>query len=87
MESGRTKHRLSVQRLQSVLREGKWKATVTLWQDRKEIDVQPGYQLGAYGLAVDIGTASIAAYLCELRTGEVVATEWMIDPQVAYGKI
>ena len=50
------------------------------------IDVQPGFQLGAYGLAVDIGTTSIAAYLCDLRTGEVVATESMMNPQVAYGE-
>ena len=75
-----------LQRLQPVLREGKWKITVTLWQDREVIDVQPGYQEGAYGLAVDIGTTSIAGYLCDLRTGEVLATESMMNPQVAYGE-
>ena len=75
-----------LQRLQPVLREGKWKVTVTIWQDREVIDVEPGLQIGAYGLAVDIGTTSIAAYLCDLRTGEVVATESMMNPQVAYGE-
>jgi len=75
-----------LQRLQTVIREGKWSITVTLWQDREVIDVQPGYQEGAYGLAVDVGTTSIAAYLCDLRTGKVVATESMMNPQVAYGE-
>ncbi|RME84759.1 MAG: DUF4445 domain-containing protein [Caldilineae bacterium] len=76
----------ALQRLQTALRQGNWAVTVTLWHDREVIDVQPGYQEGAYGLAVDIGSTTLAAYLCDLRTGELLATESAMNPQVAYGE-
>ncbi len=38
-----------------------------------------------FGIAFDIGTTSLAAYLCDLASGEVVATAAMINPQVRYG--
>ncbi|MFQ5854813.1 MAG: ASKHA domain-containing protein [Anaerolineae bacterium] len=55
-------------------------------RNREVIDVRPGYHEGAYGLAVDIGSTTVAAYLCDLRTGEVLATEAMMNPQVTYGE-
>ncbi len=76
----------ALRNLQSALRKGQWKVTVTLWQDREVIDVRPGYQEGAYGLAVDIGSTTVAAYLCNLRTGELLATESLMNPQVTYGE-
>lgn len=75
-----------LRRLQPTLREGDWEVTVTLWQEREVIDVQPGYQEGVYGLAVDIGSTTVAGYLCDLRTGEVLATESTMNPQVTYGE-
>lgn len=72
--------------LQQVLREGGWAVTVTLWQGQEVIDVRPGYQEGAYGLAVDIGSTTVAGHLVNLRTGEVLATESMMNPQVTYGE-
>jgi uncharacterized 2Fe-2S/4Fe-4S cluster protein (DUF4445 family) len=59
---------------------------VTLWQDTEVIDVRSGYQEGVYGLAVDVGSTTVAAYLCDLRTGEVLATEAVMNPQVTYGE-
>ena len=47
-----------------------WAVTVTIWQERQVIDVQPGYVEGIYGLAVDIGSTTIAGHLCDLRTGD-----------------
>jgi len=72
--------------LQRALRDGEWKVTVTVWQGREVIRVAPGYDEGLYGLAVDVGTTTVAAYLCELRTGRVLATEAMMNPQVRYGE-
>jgi uncharacterized 2Fe-2S/4Fe-4S cluster protein (DUF4445 family) len=72
--------------LQPTLRQGKWTATVTLWQEKVVIDVQPSYVEGAYGLAVDIGSTTIAGYLCDLRTGKIVATESLMNPQITYGE-
>ena len=54
--------------LQQVLREGNWTATVTIWQGREVLDVRPGYREGAYGLAVDIGSTTVAGHLVDLRT-------------------
>ncbi len=77
---------LALRRLQAVLRKGKWAVTVTLWQDREVIDVRPGYAEGVYGLAVDIGSTTVAGYLCDLRTGELLGTEAIMNPQVTYGE-
>lgn len=75
-----------LRQLQSTLRQGNWAVTVTIWQEKELIDIQPGYAEGIYGLAVDIGSTTIAGHLCDLRTGEVLATESMMNPQVTYGE-
>lgn len=78
-----------LRRLQQVLRREKWAVTVTLWQNGAHvevIDVQPGYRDGTYGLAVDIGSTTVAAHLCDLRTGELLATESTMNPQVTFGE-
>lgn len=72
--------------LQPALRAGEWAVTVTVWDGHEILRVQPGYEEVAVGLAVDIGTTSIAAYLCDLRTGALLATESTMNPQVAYGE-
>jgi uncharacterized 2Fe-2S/4Fe-4S cluster protein (DUF4445 family) len=75
----------ALQGLQKALRQGDWAVTVTLWHD-EVIDVKPGYQEGIHGLAVDIGSTTVAGYLCDLRTGAVLATESIMNPQVTYGE-
>jgi uncharacterized 2Fe-2S/4Fe-4S cluster protein (DUF4445 family) len=74
-----------LRRVADVIREGEWKVTVAVWDDREVIDIRPGYHEGAYGAAVDIGSTAIALYLCDLESGEVLATESMMNPQTAYG--
>lgn len=76
----------TLQSLAPILREEKWKVSVAVWQDHKIIDVRPGYHEAAYGAAVDIGTTTIALYLCDLATGEVIAAESLMNPQVSYGE-
>ena len=76
----------ALKKLQKNLRDGKWAVTVTLWQDQEVIEVQPGYQEGIYGLAVDVGSTTVAAFLTDLRTGEILAAESMMNPQVSYGE-
>ena len=76
----------ALRKLQSALREQDWAVTVILWQDKEVIDVRPGYQEGIYGIAVDIGSTTVAAHLCDLRTGEILATESAMNPQVTYGE-
>jgi uncharacterized 2Fe-2S/4Fe-4S cluster protein (DUF4445 family) len=40
----------------------------------------------AFGLAVDVGTTKVAAYLVRLGTGETVARSAAMNPQIAYGE-
>ena len=72
--------------VQPALRKGRHALTVTVWQDREVLRVQPGYAEGVYGLAVDVGSTTVVAHLCDLRTGAVLATEAMMNPQVRYGE-
>ncbi len=72
--------------LSSTLREARWNVTVSVWQDREVIAVQPGYVEDGYGAAVDIGSTTVALYLCNLRTGELLAAESEMNPQIVYGE-
>jgi uncharacterized 2Fe-2S/4Fe-4S cluster protein (DUF4445 family) len=52
----------------------------------KVLDVRPATSPGRLlGLAVDVGTTTIAVYLADLSTGEILATESALNPQVAFG--
>lgn len=76
----------ALRRLGPALHAAKHCITVIIWNDEEVIDVQPGYHEGLYGLAVDVGSTTVAAHLCNLHTGEVLATEAMMNPQVTYGE-
>jgi uncharacterized 2Fe-2S/4Fe-4S cluster protein (DUF4445 family) len=54
--------------------------------DREIIRIRPGKAGPTYGLAVDIGTTTLAGYLCDLATMEVVETASMMNPQIQYGE-
>jgi uncharacterized 2Fe-2S/4Fe-4S cluster protein (DUF4445 family) len=54
--------------------------------DREIIHVQPGSGSGMFGLAIDVGTTTVAAYLCDLASGQVIDTLSMMNPQVKYGE-
>ena len=77
---------LALRRLQLALRQGKWDLTCVVWNDQEVLDVRPGYAEGIYGLAVDIGSTTVAVYLCDLRTGQVLATESTMNPQISFGE-
>jgi uncharacterized 2Fe-2S/4Fe-4S cluster protein (DUF4445 family) len=50
------------------------------------VRLQPGYAEGIFGLAIDVGSTTIVCHLCDLRTGAVLASEAMMNPQVRYGE-
>ena len=72
--------------LQPALKKGKLAVTLTLWHDREVLRVEPGYSEGVFGLAIDVGSTTVAAHLCDLRTGELRATESAMNPQVRFGE-
>jgi len=72
--------------LSATLRESEWRVTVSVWNDHEVVRVEPGYVDRLYGAAVDIGTTTVALHLCDLTTGEIVATESDMNSQIAYGE-
>jgi uncharacterized 2Fe-2S/4Fe-4S cluster protein (DUF4445 family) len=74
------------QALQGVLREGDWKVTVAIHNDNEIIAVWPGFRDRLYGMAVDVGSTTIAAHLCDMRSGEVVASAGRMNPQIRFGE-
>lgn len=77
--------------LQSVLRAKNWRVTCIVrlgdpYHTTEIIEVLPGYsKIDIFGIAVDVGTTTIAATLCNLVTGEVARSAGMVNPQTQYG--
>jgi uncharacterized 2Fe-2S/4Fe-4S cluster protein (DUF4445 family) len=72
--------------LQPALRDGDWQATVAVYEDRDIIAVWPGFHDRIFGLAVDVGSTTIAAHLCDLSSGDVVASAGVMNPQIRFGE-
>ena len=77
--------------LQKSLRKGEWTVTVALHRPdhgpQRVIDVWPGFFEGPlYGLAIDLGSTTIAAHLCDLTTGDVLTSAGLMNPQIRFGE-
>ncbi|MCA8883787.1 MAG: drug:proton antiporter, partial [Rhodobacteraceae bacterium] len=77
-------------RLQPALRQGNWQVSVAVFDDGhgapRVLDVWPGLQdTGLFGLAIDLGSTTIAAHLCDLHSGTVLASGGMMNPQIRFG--
>ena len=72
--------------LQKELREGNWKVTVAVDYLGQVIAVYPGFRESLCGLAVDIGSTTVAVHLCNLSTGEVLASSGVMNPQIRFGE-
>lgn len=75
-----------LQMLQSMLRKGEWKVTVAVHARQRITGMWPGLHKHLYGMAVDVGSTTIAAHLCNLDTGEVVASAGVMNPQIRFGE-
>lgn len=80
-----------LQRLSPAMRAGDtyggdWKGTVAVREGRTLVAVWPGFKERVLGLAVDVGTTTIAGHLCDLGTGEVLASAGMMNPQIRFGE-
>lgn len=77
--------------LQSVLRKGNWTATVAVHArigvgQPQIISVWPGFHDRAYGVAIDVGSTTIAAALTNLASGKIVAQDGVMNPQIRFGE-
>lgn len=72
--------------LQGVLAQGKRAVTATVFGGSEVVRVQPGFYDTLYGFSLDVGTTTLAGQLCNLRTGEILATATRMNPQVPFGE-
>ena len=78
--------------LQKTLRQGEWKITVAVYignntAENEIIYVWPGFfEEPIYGVAVDLGSTTMAANLCDLESGEVIASAGAMNPQIRFGE-
>jgi uncharacterized 2Fe-2S/4Fe-4S cluster protein (DUF4445 family) len=82
----------TLQMLQPALRKGDWTVTCAVYHgdglgEACILHVWPGFYDGTiYGLAIDVGSTTIAGHLCDLVTGEVLASTGLMNPQIRFGE-
>jgi uncharacterized 2Fe-2S/4Fe-4S cluster protein (DUF4445 family) len=72
--------------LQETLRTGGWKVTVAVHDGAVVTGVWPGLHDRAYGIAFDVGSTTVAGHLCDLQSGEVLASAGQMNPQIRFGE-
>jgi uncharacterized 2Fe-2S/4Fe-4S cluster protein (DUF4445 family) len=66
------------------IRAWKWQCQASIRDDEVvALDPWPSHQLG---LAIDLGTTTIAGYLLDLNSGQTLASQGVINPQIGYGE-
>ncbi|MGY6536811.1 MAG: ASKHA domain-containing protein [Pararhodobacter sp.] len=81
-----------LRKLQPVLRQGNWAVSVAVFRDHaaasaRILDVWPGFHEGGlHGLAIDLGSTTIAAHLTDLSNGRVLASSGVMNPQIRFGE-
>ncbi|MCX6684662.1 MAG: 2Fe-2S iron-sulfur cluster-binding protein, partial [Methanoregula sp.] len=75
----------TLQNLADIVKGGEDRVTVFVWMDREIIAVQPGWNETCLGLALDVGTTTVALYLCDLKNGNVIASGSTTNPQILFG--
>ncbi len=66
------------------LRDQGWQARIALRRGEVVAILPPKERL--FGLAVDLGTTKVAAYLVDLENGETVTKTGVMNPQIAFGE-
>jgi uncharacterized 2Fe-2S/4Fe-4S cluster protein (DUF4445 family) len=76
----------SLASLQPVLARSGGKVTVAIDELDWVVAIWPGFVDRALGVAIDIGSTTIAGHLCDVTTGEVLASAGRMNPQIRYGE-
>ena len=75
-----------LQQLQPVLRTGKWQVTVALRDGNRIVGIWPGLKDRVAGVAIDVGSTTMSAHLCDMVTGDVLASTGAMNPQIRFGE-
>jgi uncharacterized 2Fe-2S/4Fe-4S cluster protein (DUF4445 family) len=68
----------------AILRKYQWHVTLAM-RKGSVVAVLPN-STPLFGLAVDVGTTKLAAYLCDLSTGSILAKAGAMNPQTSFGE-
>ncbi|MEC8953681.1 MAG: ASKHA domain-containing protein [Actinomycetota bacterium] len=68
------------------LTDGNRTITVAVRDGREVVAVWPELRDRVLGAAIDVGSTTIAGHLCDLATGEVLATAGTMNPQIRFGE-
>lgn len=71
--------------LAPAVKDGAGAVTVAVRRGREICAISAGYADQAFGVAVDIGSTTIAGHLVDLATGEVCASHGVMNPQIRFG--
>ena len=75
--------------IQAILRQGEWKVTAAVHDDGagpRVVAIWPGFHNFIAGLAVDIGSTTIAAHVSSLLSGRIIASAGVSNPQIRFGE-
>jgi uncharacterized 2Fe-2S/4Fe-4S cluster protein (DUF4445 family) len=72
--------------LQPALEQGSWAVTVAVHDGQTITGVWPGLHEKAYGVAIDVGSTTIAGHLADLADGAVLASVGVMNPQIRFGE-
>ena len=75
-----------VRSLQPALVKGDYRVTVAVHGGRDVIAVWPGFHDRAFGVAIDVGSTTIAGHLADLTTGAILASAGIMNPQIRFGE-
>jgi uncharacterized 2Fe-2S/4Fe-4S cluster protein (DUF4445 family) len=63
-----------------------WQVTAAVHDGTIVSAVWPGFHDTAYGIAFDVGSTTVAGHVCDLHTGDVLASAGEMNPQIRFGE-
>ena len=75
-----------IRALQPALEAGAYRVTVAVHDGRNVTAVWPGLHDRALGVAIDVGSTTIAGHLADLTDGAVLASDGVMNPQIRFGE-
>ena len=75
-----------LKQVQATLRKANWQVTVVLRDGTHIAAVMPGLKTQILGVAIDIGSTTMSAQICDMNSGEILAESGMMNPQIRFGE-
>lgn len=83
---GLSANEAAVDQFAAYLKTKRHRVTALLWMDREIIQAQARKPKKLLGIALDLGTTTVALYVCDLTTGKIIASGAASNPQIVFGE-